>query len=85
MKYRKAADALPDELLKEVQKYVDGEALYFPKKKERKVWGEGTGSRNYYKQRNDEIKRQFFDGAAVDVLANRYNLSPESIRKIVYQ
>ena len=84
MKYRKASDVLPDELLKEVQKYVDGEALYFPKLKARKTWGENTGARNYYKQRNDEIRRKFSGGASVDALAREYNLSVDSIRKIVY-
>ena len=85
MKYRKASEVLPDDLLREIQKYVDGEALYFPKKKERKNWGEGSGARNYYKQRNDEIRTKFLDGASIEVLANQYNLSVESIRKIVYR
>ena len=40
MKYKKASEILPDELLREVQKYIDGEALYIPKGKARKkcVW-----------------------------------------------
>ena len=31
MKYKKASDVLPEELVKEVQKYAAGETLYFPK------------------------------------------------------
>jgi len=85
MRYRKASEVLPDNLLREVQKYVDGEALYFPKRKERKNWGEDSGARQYYKQRNDEIKRQYNTGLTVEALADVHNLSVESIRKIVYQ
>ena len=85
MKYRKANEVLPDDLLKEVQKYVDGEALYFPKKKERKKWGESTGAKNYYKQRNREIREKFIGETTVESLADQYGLSIESIRKIVYQ
>ena len=84
MKYRKASEVLPDDLLREVQKYVDGEALYFPRLKNRKTWGESTGAKNYYKQRNDEIRRAFSEGTPVDALASKYNLSVDSIRKIVY-
>ena len=85
MKYRKASDVLPDELLKEVQKYVNGEALYFPKHKSRQKWGEGTGARVYYKERNNEIKEKYIHGLSVETLAEQYNLSIESIRRIVYQ
>jgi len=50
MKYRNASDILPDELLKEVQKYTSGETLYIPSSKERKKWGHGSGARIFYKQ-----------------------------------
>ncbi len=36
MKYRNASDILPDELLKEVQKYTSGETLCIPSNIERK-------------------------------------------------
>ncbi len=84
VKYRKASDVLPDELLKEVQKYVNGEALYFPKYKSRQKWGEGTGAKAYYKQRNNEIKDKFAQNVSMEALAEQYNLSVESIRKIIY-
>ena len=85
MRYRKASEVLPDELLKEVQKYVNGETLYFPKRKGRQKWGESTGARVYYKQRNNEIKEKFVQGVSIEALAKQYSLSVESIRKIVYQ
>jgi Mor family transcriptional regulator len=85
MKYKKASDILPDELLREVQKYITGEALYIPKDKERKKWGEGSGARKFFMQRNEEIKLKFFHKASIEELAEDYHLSVETIRKIVYK
>ncbi|MDO9332988.1 MAG: CD3324 family protein [Dehalococcoidales bacterium] len=85
MKYKKASDILPDELLREVQKYIDGEALYIPKGKARKKWGEGSGVRSFFTQRNEEIRNKFFHKVPIDELAQEYSLSYETIRKIVYK
>ena len=85
MKYRKASDILPDQLLREVQKYIEGEALYVPKGKARKKWGEGSGIRTFYLQRNEEIRNKFFRKASIETLAEEYGLSYETIRKIVYK
>ena len=85
MKYRKASEVLPDELLKEVQKYVNGEALYFPKYKERKKWGENSGAKNLYKQRNEEIRDKYLQKITFETLSQEYCLSIETIRKIVYE
>jgi len=85
MRYRKASEVLPDELLREVQKYVSGEALYFPKQRARKKWGEDSGARTYYKERNNEIRKKHANGITAEALADEYNLSIESIRKIVYR
>ena len=85
MKYRKASEILPDELLREVQKYIEGEALYIPKGKVRKKWGEVSGGRTFFLQRNEEIRHKFFHKASIEDLAEEYNLSYETIRKIVYK
>jgi Mor family transcriptional regulator len=85
MKYRNASDILPDELLKEVQKYTSGETLYIPSTVERKKWGHDSGARVFYKQRNEEIRSKFFHKASIDALAEEYSLSAETIRKIVYK
>ena len=85
MKYRKASEVLPDELIREVQKYASGEALYFPKYEKRKNWGESTGAKNYYKERNAEIKEKHAVKMTVDELADEYNLSTDTIRNIVYR
>ncbi|HEX9896253.1 MAG TPA: CD3324 family protein [Dehalococcoidales bacterium] len=85
MKYKKASDILPDELLREVQKYIDGEALYIPKGKARKKWGEASGGRIFFLQRNEEIRNKFFHKVSIEELAEEYRLSYETIRKIVYK
>ena len=85
MKYKNAADILPDALLEELQKYVSGEALYVPAGNQRKKWGDQNGARQFYQQRNEDIRRQFFAGAGLEELAESYRLSPDTIRKIVYQ
>lgn len=85
MKYRNASDVLPDELLKEVQKYASGEILYVPSSMERKEWGHDSGARMFYNQRNEEIRNKYFHKISIDELAEEYCLSVETIRKIVYK
>lgn len=36
MRYEKAQDILPEEILQIVQEYIDGEYLYIPRKEENK-------------------------------------------------
>lgn len=57
MKYVNAAEVLPDQLLKELQRHTDGEVLYIPKASGRKEWGTVSGSRMFYQERNEEIKK----------------------------
>lgn len=85
MRYRKASDILPDHLLREVQKYAAGETLYFPKDKERKQWGEASGAREYFRQRNEEIRQKYLQKTSIDRLADEYCLSVETVRKIVFR
>ena len=85
MKYKKASDVLPEDLLKEVQKYAAGETLYFPKDKEHKKWGEITGARAYFQERNAEIREKYLQKMSIAHLADEYCLSVESIRKIVFR
>lgn len=85
MKYINADIILPEELLKEVQKYVQGGMVYIPKPEGlRKKWGENSGSRVYLKKRNLEIRQLFASGATIDQLSSRFCLSCDSIKKIVY-
>ena len=85
MKYRKAADVLPDALLEEVLKYVSEGMLYFPKRVAHKKWGEDSGARGYYQLRNEEIRARFRAGERMADLAACYGLAPETIRKIIYE
>jgi len=86
MKYRNASEILPDELLKELQKYASGEILYVPSGRGRKKWGADTGARKFYEQRNQEIRHKFFNlNLPMDALCEEYSLSDETIRKILYK
>ena len=86
MKYVKAQDVLPEEIVKIIQKYVDGKYLYVPTKNENhKAWGEKSGIKSSLKVRNNEIYRKYIDGATINVLTQEYYLSEKSIRRIIGQ
>ena len=80
-----AAEVLPDELLREVQKYVSGDVIYVPSSESRKKWGEGSGARQFYAARNEEIRQLYFNHIDIDTLADQYALSVDTIRKIVFK
>ncbi len=84
MKYRNAQDIFPDNLLKQIQRYVAGETIYIPAGDEKKAWGETSGYRRYIQERNKEIKSDFADGSSIDALADKYSLSFDTIKRIVY-
>jgi len=84
MKYINAAEILPEKLLKELQTYIEGEVLYIPKASAKKQWGTATGSRLFYRERNEEIQRLYREGYSMDVLAKRYGLANSTIKKIIY-
>ncbi|MCA0148419.1 MULTISPECIES: CD3324 family protein [Rossellomorea] len=86
MKYVKAESVLPQSLVKEIQKYVQGETLYIPKPKaEHRKWGSRSGSRRIIDERNANIKAAFSNGKPIQELACEYYLSSETIKKIVYK
>ncbi|TMV43814.1 hypothetical protein FE783_34160 [Paenibacillus mesophilus] len=82
-KYVNAKDVLPENLIKEIQKYVKGQHIYIPQT-ERQNWGTSTGIRNEMEQRNEEISRQYHGGLTIAELTKLYNLSEERIRSIIY-
>lgn len=84
MKYRNAADILPDTLMRELQKYAAGKLLYVPKPAARRPWGEASGARSYYTQRNEALRARFRAGESIAALAAEYHLSPETVRRILY-
>lgn len=86
MKYVSANEILPEYLLHEIQKYVQGSMLYIPSLEgNRKKWGQVSGQREYLQNRNKEIKQLFKMGKSINELMGLYCLSEDSIRKIVYK
>ena len=86
MKYRNASEILPDDLLKELQKYASGEILYVPSDEGRRKWGSNTGARRFYEQRNEEIRSKYFGfKIPIATLSEEYSLSDETVRKILYR
>lgn len=84
MKYKNAQSILPEEIVKIIQEYVNGEYLYIPRKcGEQKNWGEKSGSRDNLDRRNAEIYCRYKNGASVLDLTIEYYLSDKSIRRII--
>lgn len=81
MSYINANIILPKELIKEIQKYVNGVNLYIPKVHEEK------NTCSSYKlelcKRNQEIYEMFLQGEKVSGLAAKYYLSDKSIYRIL--
>ncbi|MBM7588131.1 Mor family transcriptional regulator [Bacillus pakistanensis] len=85
MKYVKATNILPEKLILEIQKYVQGETIYIPKPETSyQRWGTRSGGRKRIDDRNQVIKSAFKKGRTIDQLAEEYFLSVETIKKIVY-
>ena len=84
MGYRNAQEIFPEGLLKQIQRYVSGETIYVPAREERKAWGETSGYQRYIRERNEEIRAGFAGGRTIEDLMDRYALSYDSIKRIVY-
>ena len=83
MKYRNASELLPAQLLQALQQYVHGQILYVPSAN-RKPWGEGTGAKELYAQRNAEIRDQYSSGTCMNELGQKFWISEDAVRKIIY-
>ncbi len=84
MKYKNAKKILPEELLKELQQYVQGEIIYVPGcDSMRAGWGEANGTKEKYMTRNKEIIKLHREGLSLVEIAESYYLSEYSIRKII--
>lgn len=85
MDKKNAKAILPDDLLEELQKYIQGEYLYVPKADgSRKKWGEKSGTRRELSERNAKIRLAFNQGTTIEELAETFYLAENSIKKIVY-
>lgn len=84
MSYKKAVNLLPIDLLKKVQKYVDGEYIYIPRISEKKKeWGASTSTREELKLRDRKIYNDYLGGIKQSQLSEKYFLSLKSIQRII--
>lgn len=85
MGYIKADEVLPMEIIELIQRYVDGESIYIPRKEnQRKEWGSNTLIRQELKDRNNQIFKDYQNGYKVRDLSDKYFLSEKSIQRILY-
>lgn len=85
MKYKNAEKVLPERLLIEIQTYISGELLYIPNTREQKKWGENSGSRMYYTERNSVMKKQYKEGKSMEQISRVFGLAFDTVRKIIYR
>ncbi|WP_125142829.1 CD3324 family protein [Clostridium transplantifaecale] len=84
MSYRNVYDLLPEEIVAQIQEYVDGQAIYIPKKESnKKCWGENTDTRQVLAARNNRIYRDYQGGMSTILLSEKYHLAEKSIRRIL--
>ena len=84
MSYIKAEEILPEKLIRQIQKYVDGVYIYIPRKPgTRHPWGQNTDYKAELKIRNDRIRSDYAAGTSVTALSRKYHLSEKSIRRIL--
>lgn len=81
MSYINANIVLPKELIKEIQKYVNGINLYIPKVPEAK--SACSSYKREISKRNQEIYEMSLQGEKVSKLAAKYFLSEKSIYRIL--
>lgn len=82
MKYVSAGKVLPEELIRQIQQYVQGEYIYIPVR-----YKTMTGSVTDYKvelqKRDTHIYTKYLEGFDRHQLAELYSLSESSIRRII--
>lgn len=84
MRYMKAEQILPKELIRQIQEYADGVYIYIPRKPgTRHAWGQGTDYKAELKDRNDRIRSDHAAGMTAADLSRKYHLSEKSIRRIL--
>lgn len=86
MKYEKAQNILPEDVIELIQEYIDGGYLYIPRKDDnKKAWGENSGTKDSLKERNREIFNRYNEGLTIKELNKQYYLTEHSIRRIIRQ
>ncbi len=86
MSYVNAKDVLPEKLVKEIQKYIDGQLIYIPRKSENSLlWGEKNGTKEKLAERNQMIVNRYYSGQTIAELSEEYFLSEKRIRGIIHE
>ena len=81
-----AKDVLPEKLVKEIQKYIDGQLIYIPRKSENSLlWGEKNCTKEKLAERNQMIVNRYYSGKTIAELSEVYFLSEKRIRGIVHE
>jgi len=84
MGYMRALEVLPDAMVREIQKYVEGELIYIPKLN-KAAWGTKTNTKAVLKKRNREIYADYREGMSVSELSQKYYLAEKSMCRIIKQ
>ena len=73
-----------ENMIKEIQKYVDGHSIYVPKKPDsRKNWGENTETLSFLEKRNEQIYSEYLEGCSITLLSEKYYSAEKSIQRII--
>jgi Mor family transcriptional regulator len=84
MSYIVAKEVLPIEVIEIIQKYVEGEYIYIPKKdNSRSGWGTKNNTRKEINIRDYNIYFEYLKGVSRNELADKYFLSKKSIDRII--
>lgn len=79
MSYRNAREVFPPEVLALVQRYVEGDCVYIP----RRTVQNRRSVREELSERNIKIREEYAAGQSVRMLAETYFLSSQAIYKIL--
>ena len=86
MSYINAEEVLPKDLIEEIQKYIDGQLMYIPRKNENVLsWGEKNGTKEKLAERNQMIVNRFYSGETITELGQAYYLSEKRIQGIIHE
>ena len=84
MSYVNAETVLPKALIQEIQRYVDGQLIYIPRKDENTLsWGEKSGLKEKMAERNQEILYHYHLGKSISQISEMYYLSEKRVQSII--
>ncbi len=84
MKYKNINEILPPELVEEIQKYIQGESVYIPRK-DKKIHKAPTEYKIELEKRNTRIYKMYLEGMSNSKLAENFSLAQSSIRRIIIE